>query len=305
MGQTCKAAKKARCYLYIGPSGSGKSSAIVRAVKSFAPSRVYVVNTTPEGFLGDQSLDCEVVQEELQSLPHDERGVSYVIEDVQNISKTDREIVFKLFNVTSRATGSQVHVATHSVKNTGAYSLLPFVNFLFLTSQMINLRTLSTVLKYYFYRDPSAVEASFSRMQPGQYFVLTPPNLGYVVMDKTLSEVGTLDCQDEGSADLEDETPISRETILDYFKHLPNRDEFVPLVDFFLRNFSSGYLRKSDLSVKLITRTGRDPRVSILEYFYVLNSEDSSPTRDIRMFHDFLKSRIVFPSYLIKNHSMR
>ena len=283
-----KLSEEPRNFCIVGPSGSGKSFCSLALARIFSPRKTVVVNGSADGFPDGEEATFE-------DLPSELSRVCYVLEDVQNLEKKDREAVFRLLNVTSRQLDSEVHVITHSIWNTGVFSLLPFFTHVVFTSEKINLRQLSQLLKHYLYPDKKTIERIFLGLKKRQYLVLRPRELTFEVANSDMAG---------GRGSHEEKFGVSKDTLLRYLSHLPDGEAYPSLIDFVLEIVTPGAVRTRDLSVELVTARRGKVRISLLDYLHVLNTAGAVPPRDVRLLHDYIRRKACFPSVLVKNRAL-
>jgi tRNA uridine 5-carbamoylmethylation protein Kti12 len=286
--------------LLIGQSGSGKSTCAALLSRKFGKPIILIH--------GDkQDYSClvghlPIKERDLESVSLDKRNTTYILEDLHNISKSQREKVVYLLNYSSRHNFNNCILISHALHSNGLYSLLPFLSHIYLTWDLINVRVLHTLMRYYCYSSQETMEETFKNMPKYHYFHLKPKTLTWNIVDSNLDP---LDTQTTQGPTVENECmssqTINKAVILDYFNHLTDKKQYQLLLDFLINNLPAGWLHWPDLSIHALTYGNKMLKISLIDYLSVTLSPNTLPSVPVKAFHKYLCNQICFPQTLVKN----
>ncbi len=284
--------------LLLGPSGSGKTVAAI-TICSRLGKKVLVLNASPTDYSEALSPSLTVVHSDWTQLGENhDRDLTVVVEDLQALKNKEKELLFSILNYRSRHYGWSIVLVSHSVLNTGLFSLLDFVVRIILTNSSINLRLLKFLLKHYFYPDAASVEGKFSGLGQHQYLQLEPHQKMTAVLDRKLTDVNN-------GPGGHGHKSISRDDILRFFADSHESSNYTPLLDFLLSNISHDCISLADVSVKMRKASGNFLRVSLIDYIIEATNADQPPSINVISLHKYLCSHVCFPTLLIKNKVLR
>ena len=285
--------------IVVGPSGSGKSSAVRAALGN---ERFVVLNDRKEDspFAGAKISWERLFKKE---------NTAVVVEDFVNASEAELRHLRELVNVRSRQKGlTPVYLIAHSLVGTNTNGLLPFATRILLSAHAGNSQSLSRALSHYSFskeQREKAKEAFATVSEPFQFFEID-------VRHKTFGPFKNSSSGDRGAkgrgrreeidgrSDSE-RRQAAQHTARNLLSLLPSPDLAFAIFHLILPYLPRS-LRPEDLTVLMETeRTGRPVRISIVDYVGLLLSDGESPADEISAFHDFMSERVVIPKLFQKN----
>ena len=283
--------------LICGPSGSGKTYA-AKAIAAHRKKPIVLLNCgSAEEYL-DSHVD--VTPGDWDEIPLDKEELTYIIEDIANLTQKQKDTVTRLTCHTSRHQASTVILITYQINCTGISSFISYLTTVLFTADKVNSRSLAQVLKHFCYPDPEGVLASFDALPPRAYLKLEPQAL----LSGTLDLSSSLPRPPQGSGG-ERGPGFEVDRCMMYFKHRPDHEECRLLLTFLGDNLPANTVRERDWSVKGIDEEGADMRISLLDYVEAVRDAAANPSAEVTALHGFIISQCCLPALLVKNKRLR
>ncbi len=295
-----------RCVLIIGRSGSGKST--LAGKLAARQKKVVVVNSPVDesisSALGGKTPITSVPWENIPLA--NEKGVAYIIDDVQGLKKRNQEKLFTLFNVTARHNDCSCVVICHSLLNTGLFSVVNFTTEIILSHDKTNTKTLRLLLKDGLYsdEDKKAAEMAFANLREFEFIVLRPNERTWMTVDADLKEIVPATRRDASESSPEENNAANEDEVMQFLQFVAT-PRTKRLAEFLLRNLPERSVRLPDLHLRAKSNNGETIEVSFLDYILTLDSEDCTPEASITKLHKLLLKKMCYPRQLITNKTLK
>jgi len=195
-----------------------------------------------------------------------EKKSCIVVEDIIHITKRDEQQLRTGINYQAHHKTQKFICASHAIYKTQVYSLLGFFNFIIFTSSIANVPTLRNVFNYF--------KVSKSEIEK------------WIEIFKSVGN-GKLDVY----------------FYFDCEENLPIKNEAVSVFSIIANCVNPQYIKKQDLSITFMSKTGEKKHVSLVDYVISMLTPDALVKPPLIAIHRFVKKFCNIPNIFVKNKS--
>jgi hypothetical protein len=278
--------------LFIGPSGTGKSLAMLNYVKNINPQKVLVLNdktrlAKEQKFISvDWDFDFKILK----------NGV-LICEDLVCLSGKQLALLGTFVNVLRRHNNNTCLLVTHALRGNNIYSLLQQMNYFVFTSARSNIQNWNVVC--------SIFKLDNDIRNRGEEFFLKSPGKFYtLVLDtaKSSIQIFTPDYKPSQITQLT-QPKLSTKEILEkfalVFKGCKRESQMYSLANFLVGNLPREMEIKADLSI--IIPSSKPIRISLVDYIQLLTSPKATVNKPMTLVHSYFCRQMIIPNLLIEN----
>ena len=285
--------------LYVGSSGSGKTSMITTQIKRTKQSRksVFVLNDHADlaRTHGFNNIGWEF---KFRSL----RRSTLICEDLVCLSNKELKLLATLVNIIRRHNQNTVILVTHSLRNNNIYSLVCHMNFIVFLSNRSNIGNWNVTCSIF--KVPDEVKTrgqEFFSRGPAKYcsFVFNTASFEITTLSPEYSIV-----KEPGHSPSKNKY-VSEAKLLErfqaVFKGFDHGHRFFALAQFLVFNLPPQVIAP-DLSVSMLRANKKDrAKISVVDYVSTVSSPHVPVTEDIKSLHDFIRRKVSIPRLFVQN----
>lgn len=285
--------------LFIGRSGSGKSTAASKLVSSNSLP-TYVLNSSSGGSQKEEERKFFPVEwSEVSEL----RSANVIAEDLIACDASQLATLQHLCNYACRHQNLPILVMVcHTATSNNIFPILQCVTHVSFMCGRASAKSLRTVLSQFNYkkeeRDKMVEDFVADRGVGGAY--------GYWTLDVEGESFQRDPAGDAPEVKL-DSLATYRKTAVNYLGlFCPEREKALAIFDYIVRKLPLQELRSSDLTMDLRDReSGRIKSHSLIDLIHAVTSEDVVPTPDVLRLQAHLSKYVVVPSCFFANEALR
>lgn len=298
-------------HLIVGQSGSGKTRVAVRLIRQYrAGENGHLVSHNPVLVLnGSADVPSDYKRAEWSTVLEEARECSLLVDDILAPDKAVLRTLRELLNKHCRHKRiSPVCLVLHSINNTGAVSLLPFINYIWLTATTSNENSLRYLLTYYRFPLDQTTEITerFKHASGLSDYSAFQLDVG----KKLFTHVsGSGDSGGEGGGSEERERDSSPSPA-DFFASaaktcidlLPQKEKANATFKMLVECLPRRLMDPKDLTITLSARNSDQSRkISLVDYIATLQDRDLRPSSTMRMLHHYVSGQVRLPDILVDN----
>lgn len=294
--------------IILGPSGSGKTTlAVALSAKLGLP--VYVVNSSAKPYQRGRRVEWE-------QLPLRKKRITYVIEDLTNLTEANKARVLELLNVASRhqvrfffpppapppplkgvaLQESHVFILMHGVRANNAYSIYSYITRIVFTPSLLNVSAFRELTRKYFGAKTSERDLDvLKRARVGEYTVL----------DVAAGEVyaAGLDMEPLDRSSGSERRILDEAAIQSYIQCSANPKACLALLKYLEAVYPLHDVVDEHFAISLAA--GKEKlSFNLIDYLHQATS-DAKPSRAVALFQRHLFEEWKFPMALITNPRLK
>jgi len=302
-------------------AGTGKSTLVKKIVEKSCCNKskkcgykLYLINVDAKDSSKYKKSFPNVKNITFSQLEKAEKKSCIVVEDIIHITKRDEQQLRIAINYQAHHKTQKIICASHAIYKTQVYSLLGFFNFIIFTSSIANVPTLRNVFNY-FKVSKSEIEKwieLFKSVGQGKldvYFYFDCEKMAFCYSKKSLFQFrktlatvgGTFD---SGNFEKSKSEVIHFQKIFSQFvENLPLKNEANSVFYIISNCLDPRYIRKQDLSITFMSKTGEKKHVSLIDYVISLLTPDAIVRPPLIAIHRFVGKFCNVPDFFVKNKS--
>lgn len=240
-----------------------------------------------------------------------EKKSCIVVEDIIHITKRDEQQLRTGINYQAHHKTQKFICASHAIYKTQVYSLLGFFNFIIFTSSIANVPTLRNVFNY-FKVSKSEIEKwieIFKSVGNGKldvYFYFDCEKMTFCYSKKSLFQfkkvLATVGGGNFNSDNSGNEIELQK-IFSQFVENLPIKNEAVSVFSIIANCVNPQYIKKQDLSITFMSKTGEKKHVSLVDYVISMLTPDALVKPPLIAIHRFVKKFCNIPNIFVKNKS--
>lgn len=273
---------KSSCVCIVGSSGSGKTTLVKHLTKG---RRTYIINSQGE-YSNPENEEISWEDASTRKL----ENCNLIFEDLIGVRSKDTKLIKKFVHYLLRRKNIKLYLLAHEIHNTGLFSLVNCMDYIYVTSGKKNAKILKDLKRLINY-------------EPG-----TPANFNslehhYLKINVTEEKSEVLNAEFEPAAiAAQDNLDSKRAAVLSIVECLPEAEILMKLFDLIFAGVEPDILHP-DLCVDLTARRAKaeSSRVHIVDFLAALRSKHK-PSHDIKRLKKYIdKKGVVIPQLLIIN----
>lgn len=276
------------CTCILGFSGSGKTTLVKHLTAQTGNSKTFVINSEKEY---DSEANEEISWEEASDRSLEKCNL--IFEDLIGLRNKDSKLIKKFVHFLLRRKRINLFLVAHEIHNTGLFSLMPCMDFIYLTTGPKNGKILKDLKR-------------MIPFEPGEPTDFQSLRHHYLKIDVKSQMSEMLNSKFEKMREAHRSDLVSkRKEVAKIIECLPEPHIILQLFDLIFKNIDPALLEKDTLCVNLQPKNSSDkPRsVHIVDYLAAHRSEEK-PKKDILRLKKYMDSKVVIPQILIRNKYM-
>jgi len=274
--------------------------------------KLYLINVDAKDSAKYKKDFPKVKNISFNQLEKTEKKSCIVVEDIIHISKRDEQQLRTAINYQAHHKTQKIICASHAIYKTQVYSLLGFFNFIIFTSSIANVPTLRNVFNY-FKIGKSEIEKwieLFKSVGEGKldvYFYFDCEKMTFCYSKKSLFQYKKILATVGGSLESGDfensneEIADFQKTFSQFVENLPVKNEAISVFSIISNCVNPRYIRRQDLSVTFMSKTGEKKQISLIDYVISLLTPDAIVRPPLIAIHRFVKKFCNVPDFFVKN----
>lgn len=271
------------CICVLGSSGSGKTTLVKHLAASNEKSKTYVANSHGE-YEGSEFESVEL--EEL--LEKKIENCNLIFEDLIGMKQKDVKVIKQFIHFLLRRRKITLFLIGHEVHNTGFFSLLPSMDYIYVSSGPKNKKNVKDLRRILELEDIEADK-----------FFLAPYHYLEICVKTGHQKFLNSDFENAQSKEEEDKM-LKRAELSKYLLCLPEGKPMLTLFDIIFKNLPTSYLTKNELCLVL----GDSGKIHIIDFLASLRSTEE-PSKNIKKLKMYIDKQFVIPNTFIKNTKLK
>ena len=274
----------------VGASGSGKTTLVKHLTNTKQSLKTYVINSEKE--YREESHE-EITWE--QASDRNLENCNIIFEDLIGVKSKETKLIKKFVHFLLRRKNIHLFLVAHEIHNTGLFSLVPCMDFLYLTSSPKNEKVLKDLNRLISYEPPC----------PDDFGSLKHHYLE-IDLKKKSSQVLNANFEKAKEAERSD-LKSKRSEVVKIASCLPEGDVLLQIFDIIFKCVSPSLLSKDSLCLSLQPKPGEvdsPEQIHIVDYLAAFRSKEK-PEKSILKVKKFLDRKVVIPNMLVKNPFLR
>ena len=270
----------------VGASGTGKTTLVKHLTSNEPKRKTYIINSEKE--YREEERNEEISWE--QASDRNLENCNLIFEDLIGVRSKETKLIKKFVHFLLRRKNIHLFLVAHEIHNTGLFSLIPCMDFLYVTSGYKNDKVLKDLERV----------ASFEPPCPEDFASLKHH---YLKIDLKKKSCTVLNSNFERAQEAEKtDLRSKRNEVLKIVSCLPEGKILMQLFDIIFKNVPASLLAKDTLCLTLESKPGEDSeeKIHIVDYLAALRSPEK-PKKGIKKVKKFLDKKVVIPNMLIKN----
>ena len=270
------------CICILGSSGSGKTTLVKHLAKKNNKVKTYVTNSHGEYEKSEfESLDLEdLIDKKIEKC-------NLIFEDLIGMKARDFKMIKHFIHFLLRRRNINLFLIGHEVHNTGFFSLLPSMDFIYVSSgpkNKKNVKDLRRILEL------EELDSDKFLLAPYHYLEINVKEGSQRFLNNEFENAQTKE---------EEDKMLKRAELSRYLVCLPEGKAMLTLFDIIFKSLPASYLT-NDLCLVL----GHSGKIHIIDFLASLRSTDE-PTKHIKNLKLYIDKQFVIPNTFIKNAKLK